>query len=152
MDNDAIGEGSGGDYRDCARQPPGEAGHLPQQWRGQHGHFPQQVADTANLRVLAGGDDHPLALPIGDQSPGKGHTFAITDHRLDRDCFSVFIDWQRLAGEHRLVYAQLSVFKQAYIRRHLVAGLQQYHVSGYQLLGGQGDELAIALHRGVLGE
>ena len=58
----------------------------------------------------------------------------------------VLLDRHRLAGERRLVHAQVARAQEAQVGRHLVAGLQQHQVAGHDLGGRQAQLLAGADH------
>ena len=69
--------------------------------------------------------------------------------RLAVDDGMILLDRHRLAGERRLVHAQVARAQEAQVGRHLVAGLHQHEVAGDDLGGREPHLLPGAQQRGL---
>ena len=137
--------GSGGGNREN-RQSEGarELAHLSRQWRGQGLDLFQQRADAPDLGLFTGPRDHAKPLAGSDQGARIGHAETVAECRFFRHLFCLLSHCQRFAGQHRLVDLQFAQLVKAQVGRYAIAGLNEHHVTGDQVFGGNAETGAIA--------
>ena len=134
---------------DDHRQDLAELPHLPRE-RGLQGlHLGDHAVDAAELGIGAGGDDHAGAAPGGDQRAGVGHAEAVADAGVRGDRVGVLVRWHRLAGQRRLLDAQVDGLDQAQVGRYAVARAQAHDVARHQVVGLDLGPLTVAPGMGM---
>ncbi len=148
----AVEEGQQADHQD-------ERGDLPRevlQAAGERGreplHAADQAADAPDLGLAPRGHHHTAALAHGHDRAGVRHAGAVAQRRRLLDRLGTLLHRHRLAGQGRLVDAQVLDPQQPQIGRHPVPGFQEDHVARYEVGGVDLVPLAVAQNRCVAGQ
>jgi len=125
---------------------------LAQQRRFERAHAGKQLIDAAELRFAAGRDDDAGRATGYDHGPGERHAFAIPDRRVCGNRLCVLVGRHRLAGQRRLLGAQVLRINKAQVRGNLVPRLQKHNVPRNELFRGNHARLAAAQGAGLGGQ
>jgi len=121
------------DHRE--RQPLAEPGEPALQGRAAVLRATQQRRHAPELGLHAGRDDDPAPATVGHQRALERDVRAVAERQiLVAEGLRARLDRLRLAGERRLVDAQLCRLEDADVRRHGAARLEQHHVPGHHVL------------------
>ena len=145
----AVGEHQNPHDADGGGDQVAEVLDLPQERRLERADAGEQLVDAAELSLAPGGDHHPGRAARHDHGPGKGHAVAVADGGLLGDRIGSLLGRDRLAGERRLLGAQVLCVGEAEIGRHLVAGFEQHDVPRHQLVSRDHARLAAARRPGL---
>ena len=103
----------------------------------------------ARLRLVARGPHNAFALARRDERTGEGKVFPVSEHGVERERVGMFVDRDGLARQRGFIYLQTLHLDQPQIGGHAVAGLEQHHVAGNELLRVDALFAAIAAHAGL---
>jgi hypothetical protein len=140
----APGEQENADDADDRGDRVAEPLDLAQQRRFERTHFREQLIDAAEFGLASRRNDDAGGAPGDDHRAGEGHVLAVADRRLLGDRQDRLLRRHGLAGERRLLGAQVLGVDQAQIGRNPVAGLEQHDIARRQILGRNESRLAIA--------
>jgi hypothetical protein len=139
----AQGEDDRRDDDDGHGEGPAEGVDLAQQRGAQGLDLGDHRADAPNLRMDAGGHDHPAQLALGDQGARVGHALAVAQDCIPADRVWTLAHRFGLAREGGLLDLGASSLQDAHVRGNAVAGLEQDDVPGHEFPGGQFRFLAV---------
>ena len=111
----------------------------------------QSAGDPAHFGVHAGGGDHRLTTTEDHGRAHVAHIFTVAQGYIVRLLLATqrlqdLVDGNGLAGEGGFLDLHGSVFDDAAVRRDSVTGLQDHHIAGYQLAGGQHRQFSVPQH------
>ena len=119
-----------------ADQTSAEGVQLTLQRRGWQLGRRHERADATDLGPGPGAHHHPEAVALGHDRPGVGHGQTLGQGRvLPTSAARPLGDGKALAGERRLVHAEIVADEEADVRGHLVARLQGDDIARHERFG-----------------
>lgn len=131
----ADGKSHGGQGKDCHRQNPAETLKRTQKRRIQRLDLAQHFGDAANLGVEARAVHHTARVALHRGRSGECQRHALGEGGVGRGWCGGLVYGNAFAGEHRLLYAQAARLDDPQVAGDAVAGFDDHHVAGYDVLG-----------------
>ncbi len=109
----------------------------------------QEKLETAHLCVSPCGNDHSQPFPARHEGSHENHVHSIRKgNAFSSQGPCSFQHRHALAGEHRLVDAEVGSFQQPAISGHIGARLEQQEIPWHEVFSGDLDHQAVAHHFG----